>query len=245
MKSIFNRYEQKYLISNKQKDELISVLRKYMIFDQYSVDGTAYHVNNVYYDTSDNQIIRHSISKPIYKEKLRLRYYQYPLSNETIVYLEIKKKYSKRVNKRRLALTFEDARSYLDHGIAPTLTTYIDQQVFKEIDYFMKSNAVKPNTYIGYHRIAMVSPVSDLRVTFDNLIVFDQARLDYEVIPNPLLIDDNHYLVELKSETNLPLWLVSELSKLEAYSISFSKYGNAYRQYLLGGHHNDYFVYLA
>jgi len=50
--------------------------------------------------TQDNQLIRHSVSKPRYKEKLRLRSYGVP-SLDAKVYLEIKKKVNGLVNKRR------------------------------------------------------------------------------------------------------------------------------------------------
>ena len=49
-------------------------------------------VCSIYYDTPDKRLIRASIEKPVYKEKLRLRSYGVP-SGSTDCFLELKKKY--------------------------------------------------------------------------------------------------------------------------------------------------------
>ena len=58
----------------------------------------------LYYDTPDYNLIRQSIEKPKYKEKLRLRSYGVP-AKEDQVFLEIKKKYA---DKRRTAIVSQD-----------------------------------------------------------------------------------------------------------------------------------------
>ena len=48
-------------------------------------------ISNLYYDTPDFRMVRRSLEKPMYKEKLRLRSYGTP-ENTSTVFPEIKKK---------------------------------------------------------------------------------------------------------------------------------------------------------
>lgn len=76
----------------------------YMVLDAYNRDKAFYQICNIYYDTIDDRLIRASIEKPVYKEKLRLRSYGTPDMNDN-VFVEIKKKYNGIVNKRRTSMT--------------------------------------------------------------------------------------------------------------------------------------------
>ena len=88
----FRRFEKKFIITKEQYDELTQILSNYMNLDKYCREGKNYNIYNIYYDTLNNDVIRHSISKPYYKEKLRLRSYNTPTSLDDNVFLELKKK---------------------------------------------------------------------------------------------------------------------------------------------------------
>src|SRR5690606_31477339 len=130
--------------------------------------------------TTDFSIIRSSIQKPRYKEKLRLRTYDNPVEKHSTVYLEIKKKYLSRVNKRRVTLSYEDALNYLDNKVFPTFDNYHDQQMMKEIDYFIHVHQAKPGAYIKYDRIALISASDDIRITFDFNIQYRTTSLNLD-----------------------------------------------------------------
>lgn len=249
MNTIFNRYERKYLINSKQQAELVAFLKAHLTFDSYSSEGQPYTIYNLYYDTNDFSVIRSSINKPIYKEKLRLRCYQKPTQDEDIVYLEIKKKHAGRINKRRLALSYKEARHYINEGSSPVLSTYNASQVFKEIDYFVNIHKARPSVLIKYNRLALHSPNEALRVTFDNMIDFigDIRSLDDEDSRqfHAVLADTDLSIMEIKSGQNFPLWLVRRLSELDLFSQPFSKYGKAYQHYLSGGAADDHMLYDA
>ena len=49
-------------------------------------------ISNIYFDTDEYDLIRKSLEKPIYKEKLRLRAYGIPSENSD-TFIEIKKKF--------------------------------------------------------------------------------------------------------------------------------------------------------
>ena len=75
----FKRYELKYILDRNQYEAVKAVIEPYVESDAYCVGGKTYGLFNIYYDTDDYAIIRHSISKPPFKEKLRLRsYYENP-----------------------------------------------------------------------------------------------------------------------------------------------------------------------
>ncbi|MDR0668906.1 MAG: VTC domain-containing protein [Treponema sp.] len=111
MQTIFERYENKYLISRDQADTLVPFLSARMTPDRYA----SYSVASVYYDTPDYSLIRRSLEKPVYREKLRLRCYG-SAGADTTVFLELKKKYKKRVYKRRIGLPYALARDFPTGG---------------------------------------------------------------------------------------------------------------------------------
>ena len=110
-KSIFKRHELKYLVSAEQRELIESVFERYMIPDEHG-EST---ICNIYYDTSDFRLIRRSLEKPVYKEKLRLRSYG-TASGDRNVFLELKKKYKGIVYKRRISLNCDEAQDTLENG---------------------------------------------------------------------------------------------------------------------------------
>ncbi|CAM2078197.1 polyphosphate polymerase domain-containing protein [Clostridium cuniculi] len=229
----FKRYEKKYLLNQIQYDELIKRLSEYMDPDEYCKDGKNYSIYNIYYDTDDNQVIRHSISKPYYKEKLRLRSYKVPKSPNDKVFLELKKKIGGVVNKRRVVLTLGEAYKFLELRIRPEKSDYMSNQVLNEIEYYLDNNKVNPKVYISYSRKAFFSKSDkNFRLTFDSKII---TRRDYLFLESGSfgedLLETGQYLMEVKILGAIPLWLVGILSELEIYSTKFSKYGNEYMRY--------------
>ena len=74
----FQRQEIKFLLNEVQYQALTEQLEQYMNPDPYCVGGKDYGIYNIYYDTPDDYLIRTSLAKPYYKEKIRLRSYMSP-----------------------------------------------------------------------------------------------------------------------------------------------------------------------
>ena len=141
-----------------------------MELDEYNKNHPFYTICNIYYDTEDNHLIRHSLSKPKYKEKLRLRGYGVP-KQEDKVYLEIKKKVNGLVNKRRTKLVLSEAYEFAETRVKPEYKSYMNRQVLNEIDYILKLYKPVPKLYLAYDRKAFFGINNrDLRVTFDTNI---------------------------------------------------------------------------
>ena len=83
------RYEVKYILTAEQHDFLVEALKGHMEVDQYGLTSIA----SIYYDTPDYRLIRTSIEKPPFKEKIRLRSYGLSKPGGT-VFLELKEELS-------------------------------------------------------------------------------------------------------------------------------------------------------
>lgn len=220
----FQRVEKKYLLNKEKYMQLKKRLSFYMHQDEYG----KHTISNIYFDTEDNELIRRSIEKPVYKEKFRVRSYGVPKKDST-VFLEIKKKYKGVVYKRRIAMTLQEAKNYLEKGIVPEERG----QIFKEIDYMLHYyKGIGPKLYLAYDRRAWIGNEDEnLRITFDTNIRSRRSDmlLEHGDYGSKLLRDDM-YLMEIKVPGAFPLWLSEVLNELEIYPVSFSKYGNIYKK---------------
>ncbi len=222
---VFKRYEKKYLLTREQQEGLMRA------FDgRFAPDDYGQHtICNIYFDTEDFALIRTSIEKPVYKEKLRLRSYGIPGDHDT-VYLELKKKYKGVVYKRRAALPLLEAQRYLADGNPSEK----QEQILREIGWFMGLYHPVPKACITYDRVAMYGREdSELRVTFDTNIRCRASALDLRKGSwgTPLLPPDT-VLMELKLPGVMPVWLSHVLSKNEIFPASYSKYGAYYQNHL-------------
>ena len=221
--SIFKRYELKYLLTQSQKAALLECMESHMALDQYG----RVLIRNLYYDTDNYRMIRRSIEKPAYKEKLRIRSYC-TVGAESPVFVELKKKYNGVVYKRRLCLPNRDAMAWL----SGQKSSGSDTQIANEIDYFMQLYGIlQPTLFLSYEREAYYcKDGTDFRVTFDDTILCRQENLSLEAdVYGAQLLPDGMTLMEIKCSGGIPPWMVQMLSKEKIYKTSFSKYGTAYK----------------
>lgn len=183
-------------------------------------------IMNLYYDTPDYMLIRRSIEKPVYKEKFRLRSYGVP-TDDSQVFMEIKKKFKGVVYKRRVRANTAEAVNYMAGGPEPEVN---DPQIMEEIHWFCTRYPLQPGMLLAYDRLAWKA-VDDpnLRITFDTNIRYrmedmDMTHGDY----GTYLLPDNLVLMEVKIPGAAPMWLSHMLSDLEIFPTSFSKYGRCY-----------------
>lgn len=227
--TIFKRYEKKYIVSDAKRAAFLSAISDKVLPDEYG-EST---ICNIYFDTPDYRIIRASIEKPIYKEKLRLRTYGVP-SDDTRAFIEIKKKYEGVVYKRRIGMSYREAVDYLINGKAPAIKDK-NEQIFNEIDYFVHFyEGLRPAAKMSYDRAAYYcKDDSELRFTFDSEISFKKDEFDLKNgEKGKRIIADGMNVLEIKCVGSMPVWLTSVLDELEIYPTSFSKYGIAYTKYI-------------
>ncbi len=223
IQTVFKRYELKYLLTAQQKQAVLDAMKGHMELDQYGRTS----IRNIYFDTENYRLIRRSIEKPAYKEKLRLRSYRQASADST-VFVELKKKYNSIVYKRRLSLPEKEATQWVT-GKAPCPQS---SQIAREVDYFLSFyGSLRPAVFLSYEREAYAArDGSDFRVTFDDNILCRQEdiSLGSAVYGTPLL-PPGKVLMEIKCSGGIPLWMTGVLSREGIYKTSFSKYGTAYQ----------------
>ncbi len=235
--TVFKRYELKYLLTPEQKNTVIKTIEPYMKLDKYGRTV----IRNIYYDTDKFLLIRRSIEKPTYKEKLRIRSYG-PATADSKVFVELKKKYKSVVYKRRVSLAYDEAVDWISgrrHCCKKT-------QICDEIDYFKNFYKTLHSTvFLSYEREAYYTrEPSDFRVTFDENVLArqDDLSLSSEIYGTPIL-PEGKIMMEIKCSGGMPLWITEVLSREKIYKTSFSKYGTAYKTLIyptLHGLFSDY-----
>lgn len=216
----FRRWELKFMLSVEQYCAIRSEMEKYMCGDKYGESD----ICNLYCDTPDFLLVRRSIEKPFYKEKLRMRSYGVAKKGSDI-FLEIKKKYDSVVYKRRIATDETTAADIL------SAKTVIGSQIGNEISYFAKLYpGIEPRMFISYRREAFYGiRDKNFRITFDRSIRWRTCDLSLSSgVYGQSVLSDDRILMEVKTTTAIPLWLVKILSSNKVYKTSFSKYGTAY-----------------
>ena len=221
--TVFKRYELKYMLTTEQKKKVLESMEPYMKLDKYGRTT----IRNLYYDTDTYLLIRRSIEKPTYKEKLRIRSYSQATPDST-VFVELKKKFKHVVYKRRISLTNDEAMEWLSGKRHTDKHTQISEEVDYFLDYY---KSLHPTVFLSYEREAYYSnDGTDFRVTFDDTILCrqDDLSLTSEVYGTPIL-PEGKVLMEIKCSGGIPLWMTETLSREKIYKTPFSKYGTAYR----------------
>lgn len=182
-------------------------------------------IYNVYYDTDNFELIRKSIEKPIYKEKLRIHSYNKPTLDSS-VYVELKKKYDHIVYKRREKIAY---KYILNNSFLECVETQIDKGIKYFNDFY---DGLTSKMFLSYEREAYYfKDDKQIRITFDTNIKYRTENVNLlPSISDIKLLLNNFVLMELKVSFSIPYNLAKYLSSEKIFKTSFSKYGTAYKQ---------------
>lgn len=223
---VFQRRELKFLLNEDQCQAVLDALQRRMKPDSHGRNT----ICNLYYDTPDYRLIRHSLGHPVYKEKLRLRCYG-KAGPDADIFLELKKKYKGVVYKRRVRVTESEAMAFMDRNGVLRKQNQISREILYFRDFYQ---TLRPRVYLCYDREAWYDPVDrGFRMTLDRNILYRTTDLS---LSSPFsgctILEPGQTLLEVKAEGAVPLWLVELLTKEQVHKQSFSKYGKAYEQML-------------
>lgn len=222
---IFQRYELKYCMDLCQMQAVLTAMAPHMVPDEYSHSS----IRNLYLDTPNFRLIRRSLEKQEYKEKLRIRSYG-RAGAETPVFMELKKKYCSVVYKRRISMLQHQALEC----VAGT-ERWPDSQIGAELAYAAEFyQNLRPSVFLSYERDSYRGVEDeDFRVTFDTEIRYRQEELTLDSDPWGIpILAPGQVLMELKVAGRLPLWMAHVLSEQRLFKRPFSKYGMAYQDIL-------------
>lgn len=231
---VFDRIEKKYLITAKDKRELLKLIKKNLQKDRYHKS----EVMNLYFDNDDFDMIIQSIDWVDFKEKLRARSY----GGYDRVFLEIKTKiYGEDEEnigyKRRVMITHDDFKELVEgkataYELAKkSIETGNDLQIAKEVDYLISQFDLKPKILVMYERESYKDEAG-LRITFDENLKYRTKNLSFVKGKRDKIYfkDRRNVIMEIKANGVIPLWLVNKMSELKIYPERFSKIGRIYER---------------
>ena len=219
---VMKRYEMKYILTAEQTEYFKEAVKGHMEIDKFGLTSIA----SLYYDTPDYRLIRTSIEKPKFKEKIRLR--SYGIATESSpVFLELKRKAYGIVYKRRVQSTIPLVNKFFDGEGDICAGGQINSEITYFRDYY---GNLSPACLIIYDRVAYFQPDGDLRLTIDHNPRYRVDELNLTTSMDGIsLLPEGSTILEVKVQQAVPLWLSEILSKGKMYKGSFSKYGTAYK----------------
>ena len=217
----FRRREKKFLLDQTQYQHFLEQTSPFLKRAEYFESV----IQSVYYDTQTDALIRRSIERPLYKEKLRVRKYL-GTENDPLVYIELKKKFEGIGYKRRALADWNELN---EKGLSGC--SYSCEQIGKEIRQFAKVYPdLHPRMRIKTTRHSYVDKEDpDIRITFDFNVTYSDEDLNIlEFNEGKELLPDGTVILEVKVPENLPLRYTKILTGEKIYRRPFSKYGTAY-----------------
>lgn len=218
------RFELKYKLSKEQCDYVKQALVGHMSVDSYGKTT----IVSLYYDTPDYFLIRTSIEKPRFKEKIRTRSYGLVTEGDRM-FLEVKRKVEGIVYKRRVKTTEHEAEAFFKFKSNLTEEGQIAREICYTRDYYKN---LQPALMILYDRYAYLQDNSDLRVTIDEnpRYRFEDLNLHTSTEGISILLP-GEAILEIKVQSAMPVWLSNILVEGKIYQTSFSKVGEAFKKY--------------
>lgn len=222
----FERIEKKFWMSRQKYKSLLPVLEANTIEDIH--DNPL--ICNIYYDTDDYALIRKSIERPFFKEKLRFRCYGIP-EDDRNVFIELKRKLDGIGYKRRLLVPYKQAKVLLQGNEIGS----DNPQIEREILNFVSRYHPKPKIFLTYERRAMRGREdTDLRITIDEDLRYKlyTSDADFQDSGRHIMELPSQVLMEIKTLGAIPPWLLKPMNKLRIYQAPFSKIGKCYADHI-------------
>jgi len=233
----FSRHEYKFPMTYDNMDRLLDDLLPYIEQDEHADENGYYTISSIYLDNDTWQCFYETINKDRYRQKVRLRVYG-EVNNDSVSFFEIKSKFKGLVLKRRVKMRLGDAMRFMEacvNGEDPNVDEYecSNRQILKELKQVIVSKNLKPVVVVSYERLALFYKEDPrLRITFDVNI----RTRDYDIdltkgSHGDYVTADNVAILEVKSDRNVPFWLVRILSKYGYRNQTFSKYCSHFIKY--------------
>lgn len=225
----FRRFEIKFVVPESVAARFRESLQPWMQPDAHSPAG-GYGLESLYYDSPDLRFYWEKIDGTLFRRKIRVRRYvnpEVPVTDATPVWLEIKQRYDRVTQKRRVPLRLGDAVAFLDQRIRPTEAA---DPVLDEVEVLVQEAGLVPTIVTGYHRTAFVGTDHEpgLRVTFDHDLYERSTDLSMTTTgPEGPLLPPGWVVIEIKVNDRLPGWLSDLIAEHGLTVTRISKYVQA------------------
>jgi hypothetical protein len=230
----FNRFEFKYIVRDSAARAFAAGLAGYAEADRNARQG-GYPVHSVYWDSQDLRCFWEKLDGEKYRRKLRLRRY----GESSQVFVEIKQRIDRTVQKRRTLLPLAEARRLFGPGgPEPGAESEIRDPVLSEALFLCRYYRLEPKMAVGYRREAFFGSFEqDLRITFDRRLQYDARALDpsQPFVTGKYMLSPDQVVLEIKFNHTVPLWLSKLARRHELELVRLSKYCRAIDQEFFGG----------
>lgn len=222
-----NRFELKYLVSQKGVEALVAELRPYVRADANWRDDRGYPIHSVYWDSDEWTFFWEKIEGLKDRRKLRSRRYE----GAPYGFIEIKHRNDRTLQKRRARVPLEVLyASFRGRDDDPDPAAELGDSVLNEALYLRYRYRLRPRMAISYRRRAFYGAHEpDLRITFDSRVQYHPVDTD---IASPFdtgsyVIDPRVSILEIKFNDRVPTWLVRLVSSHGLQMTRLSKYCSA------------------
>ncbi len=223
----FNRYELKYCLPRESVHHVVAAMRKYVYADRHDGDSFGYPIASIYYDSPSHVLFWEKVEGIKFRRKLRFRRY----GDSADVYLEIKQRIDRTVQKRRVRWPLQRAVRAMRSSHQLDCELRADSQaVTSEASFLFAQYGLVPAMAISYRRNAyFASYETDQRITFDTNVRYDSSNLDIEGFRNggKYLVDPGVAIMEIKFNNTVPMWLCKIIAAFDLKMIRLSKYCTA------------------
>lgn len=235
-RTLWCRYEMKYLISESRAAAIVRFIEPYLKLDHYSKlqPSGFYPIVSLYLDSNDLRLCKESLLGVLKRFKLRIRSYtddpSYPR------FFEIKRRANTVIIKSRARVKTEDVPTLLSGRYVPPAHDYkADVDAIRQFQLYMKSIDAKPLVLVRYLRRAYEGDSENrVRVTFDRQLAYNVTKTPEVMLkgrgwqPNPLTL--NSVILEMKFTGRYPAWLGRMVSYFDLRQRSVSKYATSVKR---------------
>lgn len=224
------RYELKYLLHREQAQAVMGALLPYVAPDAHAGDRKPYGITSLYYDTPDYKAYWDKIDGHRFRRKVRVRLYgDGPVTPVTPVFVEIKQRLDRALEKRRVQVAYQHAASLEHLEDAFDCVTLDERRVLEEVAYLVTSLRLEPACVVSYRRVAFNGNELDpaLRITFDSQLrgrVHDLSLASTGYAESRYFVPPEHCIMEVKINHRLPYWLMEILARHNCTLRRISKY---------------------
>ena len=237
IRTMFRRYECKYLISEELAAAIPPFVGPYLEPDPYAAASPdlSYDIISLYLDSPDLRLFQETEDGQLNRIKLRIR--SYDEEPDSPVFLEIKRRFDRLVLKGRARIDKKTMAMILAGGSpGPTSLTGDQKESYEEFIAWVARWLAEPMVWVKYRREAYVGVINpDVRITMDRKLCCLPARGIHgsEKVGSWLPVEPLKVVLELKFNDSCPDWVSRLIQRFELNKRSYSKYGNCVRRGLL------------
>jgi len=229
----FARFEFKYILSQKKRDEIEQALQHFLQYDPFVAEQPdhKYVVRSLYFDDPEYTAFYDKIEGLHSRSKFRLRTYsaEQPSADSSIpLFLEIKGRHNNLVFKHRTPVQRAGINWAELNGdaLSQALLQYADKSsVLDQFEYALYRKRLTPVALIDYKRRPYVSKYdASFRLTFDEQL---SARNVHTLYPGgdsrAIKILAGYTVLEVKFHHHMPAWFHRIIQTHEMTRVSVSK----------------------